>query len=164
MKTMSKNLWIVVALLVLAASSAFAATQNAVVYGTVYDATGNPLPGVSVSLDNPSLGFSRSTTTASDGSYNFAEVPPAEGYRLTASRGGSKIDIRSGITVNVGDERVILPPLKEQPVVAAATGAKHEVKETKLESQGVRNETATTQSGVITGDQLRSLPLYNRNF
>ena len=165
MKTMSKNLWIVVALLVFAAASAFAATQNAVVYGTVYDATGNPLPGVSVSLDNPSLGFARSTTTGSDGSYNFAEVPPAEGYRLTAARGGNKIDIRSGITVNVGDERVILPPLKEQPIVAAATGAKHEVKETRLESQGVRNETVSTAiSGVITGDQLRSLPLYNRNF
>src|SRR5436305_2197771 len=163
---MSKNLWLFVALLVFAASSAFAATQNAVVYGIVYDATGNPLPGVSVSLDNPSLGFSRSTTTASDGSYNFAEVPPAEGYRLTASRGGSKIDIRSGITVNVGDERVILPPLKEQPVVAASAGTpKHEVKETKLDGQGVRNETVSTAiSGVITGDQLRTLPLYNRNF
>jgi len=165
MKTMSKNLSLFVALLVFAASSAFAATQNAVVYGTVYDATGNPLPGVSVSLDNPALGFARSTTTGSDGSYNFAEVPPAEGYRLTAARGGNKIDIRSGITVNVGDERVILPPLKEQPIVAAATGAKHEVKETKLESQGVRNETVSTSiSGVITGDQLRTLPLYNRNF
>src|SRR3954452_14639468 len=164
MKTMSKNLWLFVALLVFAASAAFAAPQNAVVDGTVYDATGTPLPGVSVSLDNPALGFARSTTTGSDGSYNFAEVPPAEGYRLTAARGGNKIDIRSGITVNVGDERVILPPLKEQPVVAAATGAKQEVKETKLDSQGVRNETATTQSGVITGDQLRSLPLYNRNF
>src|SRR4051794_13936178 len=166
MKRMSSNLWLFVALLVFAASSAFAATQNAVVYGTVYDATGNPLPGVSVSLDNPALGFARSTTTGSDGSYNFAEVPPAEGYRLTAARGGNKIDIRSGITVNVGDERVILPPLKEQPVVAAATGtAKHEVKETKIEGQGVRNETVSTAiSGVITGDQLRSLPLYNRNF
>jgi hypothetical protein len=165
MKTMSKNLWLFVALLVFAASSAFAATQNAVVYGTVYDATGTPLAGVSVSLDNPALGFSRSTTTGSDGSYNFAEVPPAEGYRLTAARGGNKIDIRSGITVNVGDERVILPPLKEQPVVAAATGSKPEVKEKKIEGQGVHNETVSTAiSGVISGDQLRTLPLYNRNF
>src|SRR3954470_14226332 len=163
MKTMSKNLWLFVALLVFAASSAFAATQNAVVYGTVYDATGNPLPGVNVSLDNPALGFARSTTTGSDGSYNFAEVPPAEGYRLTAARGGNKMDIRSGITVNVGDERVILPPLKEQPVVAA--GSKPEGKEKKIEGQGVRNETVSTaMSGVITGDQLRTLPLYNRNF
>lgn len=165
MKTMSKNLWLFVALMILAAIPAFAATQNAVVYGTVYDATGNPLAGVSVSLDNPALGFARSTTTGSDGSYNFAEVPPAEGYRLSAARSGNKIDIRSGITVNVGDERVILPPLKEQPIVAVASGAKSEVKETKIEGQAVRVETRSTAiSGVITGEQLRSLPLYNRNF
>ena len=32
-------------------------------------------------------------------------------------------------------------------------------------SQAVRVETlSTTVSGVITGDQLRTLPLYNRNF
>jgi hypothetical protein len=144
--------------LLLMAAPVFAATQNAVVYGTVYDAAGNPMAGVSVTLENPALGFTRGTTTGSDGSYNFAEVPPAEGYRLTAAQGAKKLDIRAGITVNVGDERVILPPLKEQ---AAATT----VVEKTTEGQAVRNETSsTTISGVITGDQLRSLPLYNRNF
>ena len=138
----------------------FAATQNAVVYGTVYDAAGNPMAGVTVTLENPALGFTRASTTGSDGSYNFAEVPPAEGYRLTAAQGEKKLDIRSGITVNVGDERVILPPLKEQAVAAAGP-----VVEKVSEAQTVRNETSsTTMSGVITGDQLKSLPLYNRNF
>ena len=153
--------WFVLACgLLLMAAPAFAATQNAVVYGTVYDAAGNPMAGATVTLENPALGFTRASTTGSDGSYNFAEVPPAEGYRLTAAKGGKKLDIRAGITVNVGDERVILPPLKEQ---AAATTAP--VVEKMSESQAVRNEiSSTTISGVITGDQLRSLPLYNRNF
>ncbi|MGH9670994.1 MAG: carboxypeptidase regulatory-like domain-containing protein [Terriglobales bacterium] len=146
--------------LLLAAAPMFAATQNAVVYGTVYDAAGNPMAGVTVTLENPALGFTRASTTGSDGSYNFAEVPPAEGYRLTAAKGGKKLDIRAGITVNVGDERVILPPLKEQAAAAAAP-----VVEKTAEAQGVRNEISSTAiSGVITGDQLRSLPLYNRNF
>lgn len=146
--------------LLLMAAPGFAATQNAVVYGTVYDAAGNPMAGATVTLENPALGFTRTSTTGSDGSYNFAEVPPAEGYRLTALRGGKKLDIRAGITVNVGDERVILPPLKEQAVTAAAP-----VVEKKSEGQAVRNETVSTSiSGVITGDQLRTLPLYNRNF
>ena len=153
--------WLVVACgLLLTAAPVFAATQNAVVYGTVYDAAGNPLAGAAVTLENPALGFARGTTTASDGSYNFAEVPPAEGYRLTASKEGKKLDIRAGITVNVGDERVILPPLKEQAVTAAAP-----VVERKAEGSAVTNETvSSTVSGVITGEQLRSLPLYNRNF
>lgn len=146
--------------LLLVAAPGFAATQNAVVYGTVYDAAGNPLAGVTVTLENPALGFTRTSTTGSDGSYNFAEVPPAEGYRLTASRGDQKLDIRAGITVNVGDERVILPPLKEQAVTAAAP-----VVEKKAQGQAVSAETVSTAiSGVITGDQLRSLPLYNRTF
>ncbi len=147
--------------LLLLAAPMFAATQNAVVYGTVYDSAGSPMAGVSVTLENPALGFTRATTTGSDGSYNFAEVPPAEGYRLTAAKGGKKLDIRAGITVNVGDERVILPPLKEQ----AATTAAAPVVEKKAEGAAVTNETvSTSMSGVITGEQLRSLPLYNRNF
>lgn len=149
------------ALLLLFSLPVLAATQNAVVYGTVYDASGNPLPAVTVMLDNPALGFSRTTTTGSDGSYNFAEVPPAEGYRITALKDGKKIDIRSGIVVNVGDERVIFPPLKQQAVTAAA----QPVEKKMSESAAVQNETVSTAvSGVITGDQLRSLPLYNRNF
>ena len=144
--------------LLLMAAPVFAATQNAVVYGTVYDAAGNPMAGATVTLENAALGFTRATTTGSDGSYNFAEVPPAENYKLTAAKGAKKLDIRAGITVNVGDERVILPPLKEQAATAP-------VVEKQSESQAVRNETSsTTISGVITGDQLRSLPLYNRNF
>ena len=147
-------------LLLLASPIAFAATQNAVVYGTVYDSAGNPLSGVDVTLENPAIGFTRNATTGSDGSYTFAEVPPAENYKLSASQAGKKIDVRSGITVNVGDERVILPPLKEQPVAA------NQPVETKLEAPAVTNETvSTTISGVITGDQLRSLPVaVNRNF
>ena len=152
--------WFVLACALLVSATAFAATQNAVVYGTVYDAAGNPMAGVTVTLENPALGFTRVNTTGSDGSYNFAEVPPAEGYRLTAAKGETKLDIRAGITVNVGDERVILPPLKEQAATATAP-----VVEKTVESQAVRTEiSSTTMSGVITGDQLRSLPLYNRNF
>ena len=153
--------WLVLSCgLLLMAVPTFAATQNAVVYGTVYDAAGNSLAGATVTLENPALGFARTAATGSDGSFNFAEVPPAEGYRLTASKDGRTLDIRAGITVNVGDERVILPPLKEQTVTAAAPVVAKEAK-----GQAVRNETvSTTISGVITGDQLRSLPLYNRTF
>jgi len=134
----------------------FAATQNGILYGTVYDASGNPMQGVTITLENPALGFSRSTTTGADGSYNFAEVPPAHGYKITATYGGKRLDSRSGITVNVGDERAILPPLGEASGQAT----------TGMNTEGtVQADTAgASVSGVITGEQLRSLPLYNRNF
>ncbi len=157
----TKARFLALILVVIFAVPAYAATQNAVVYGTVYDAAGNAMPGVSVALENAALGFSRTAITGSDGSYNFAEVPPADDYKLTASKDGKTLDIRAGIAVNVGDERVILPPLKEQ--AAAATGG--QVVAQTMTGQAVTNETvSTTIGGVITGDQLRSLPLYNRNF
>ncbi|HVP44651.1 MAG TPA: TonB-dependent receptor [Terriglobales bacterium] len=145
-------------------STVFAATQNATVYGTVYDAAGNPAPGVSVILDNPALGISRTAVTGTDGTYNFAEVPPADAYRIRAVKSGKEIDVRTNISINVGDERVILPPLSEKAEVAA--GAAPAGRPKVVESaRAVTNETVSTSvSGVITGDQLRSLPLYNRNF
>lgn len=164
---MSRNSWyavLAIALLLLLSVPMFAASQNAVVYGVVYDASGNPMAGVTVTLDNPAFNFARTTTTGSDGSYNFAEVPPAEGYKVTATKAGKTLDARGGIAVNVGDERVILPPLRE--VVSVAAGGTEAVpKKAKEVGPAVTNETvATNISGVITRDQLMSLPLYNRNF
>src|SRR6185369_12296809 len=155
--------------------------QNAVVLGTVYSAQGKPMPGVSVLLENKSTGFTRIATTAADGSYTLPEVPPADGYEITASKeDGSELDKRTGISVNVGDERSILPPLHEpvapvaandtaQPGTATAPGATTPAPAAAAmpttRNLIVRNETTVTSiGGVITGDQLRSLPLYNRNF
>ena len=177
--------------------------QNAVVLGTVYDAKGQPMPGITVLLENNATGFTRIAITGADGSYTIPEVPPADGYIVTASRDGADLDKRTNIAVNVGDERSILPPLREtapppptpvvetQPAAAApttepggaqpaqpaptpapqpvATGpapvAAGRAPVPRISNPIVRNETTQTSiGGVITGDQLRSLPLYNRNF
>jgi hypothetical protein len=149
-------------LLVVALSSfCVAASQNAVVSGAVYDASSKPMPGIRVVLDNAGLNFEREATTIEDGSYTIAEVPPHDGYRITAYRGAVKIDVHSGLAVSVGEEKNILPPLREQ--VAASGGSSGALVERK--AAAVSTETITTMvSGVISGEQLRSLPLINRNF
>jgi len=146
--------------------AAWGATQNAVIYGTVYNAASNPMPDVTVVLENRALGFTRTTVTGSDGGYTFAEVPPADGYSVTAKQGTRTLDTRHGITVNVGDERVILPPLTETVQTATGQpGPKTPAAAKGPQQPTVRNEyPSTAASGVVTGDQLRSLPLYNRNF
>ncbi|HTK94663.1 MAG TPA: carboxypeptidase-like regulatory domain-containing protein, partial [Terriglobales bacterium] len=143
--------------LLLCAAMAFAASQNAVVYGTVYDASAKPLAGAKVMLENPAIAFSRTATTAADGTYSFPEVPPASGYKLSAAQGDKVIDIRSGITVSVGEESVIFPALKAQAAAKPVETSAHEM---AVSTEKI----ATAQSGVISSDQLRSLPLYNRNF
>jgi hypothetical protein len=173
-------------LLIMIAATVFAPAlfaQNAVVLGTVYNSKGQTMPGVSILLENPSTGFARVATTGADGSYTIPEVPPADGYVITANtQDGLELDKRTGIAVNVGDERSILPPLREPAaqVAGADTGTATTTTTTSTAASGpapvkaslpptrnliVRNETTVTSlGGVITGDQLRSLPLYNRNF
>lgn len=151
--------------------------QNAVVLGTVYDGKGQAMPGVAILLENGSTGFARVATTGADGSYTIPEVPPADGYVITANRAdGSELDKRGPFSVNVGDERSILPPLREPVAVVAGTDAGGTATPgtaaAPLPAQAalptrniiVPTEKTTSIGGVITGDQLRSLPLYNRNF
>ena len=148
--------------------------QNATVLGTVFDQKGAPLPAVVVLLENKETGFIKTSTTAADGSYSITGVPPAAGYKITASRpDGTQIgEPREKIEVNVGDEREILPPLREPvPTVAGGetpaggTPAPVVAPAPTGPAPLVRNETKITSiGGVITGDQLRTLPLYNRNF
>jgi hypothetical protein len=153
--------------------------QNAVVLGTVYGADGKPMQGVSVLLENPATGFTRIATTGADGAYTLPEVPPGDGYVISASKAdGSELDRKPPFSINVGDERSILPPLHEPAAVVAGaeTGTASNPSGASVPATApaallaprnliVRNETTVTSlGGVITGDQLRSLPLYNRNF
>ncbi len=93
---------------------AIEAETQAVFYGTVFDAGGHPIPGVTVTLENAASGYRRSVVTNDDGTYVFAKVPPGNNYKATASKDGRTLDIRAGMALNAGDERMILPPLKEQ--------------------------------------------------
>ncbi|HJW12429.1 MAG TPA: TonB-dependent receptor, partial [Albitalea sp.] len=147
-----------VALAILLFSTFAVAAQNAILYGTVFDVANKPLPGVAVKLENPSLGLSRIVFTNADGVYTFAEVQPAEGYRVIASRQGVQIDMRDGIVVNVGDERIMVPPLHERAATAPPSAPQ------PIQRGLVTERVSASNSGVITGEQLRSLPLYNRNF
>jgi len=57
--------------------------QTASLHGQVTDESGAIIPGAKVTLTGPS-GFVKTTTSANDGSYTFAGVPPGS-YTLQAS-------------------------------------------------------------------------------
>src|SRR5689334_13817685 len=132
---------------VLALSSAAVAVQNAVLYGTVYDSNAKPMAGVGVLPENQALSVRRVTLTSPDGSCTIAEVQPAEGYKVTASVGGKKIDAREGIVVNIGDERVIVPPLREQVL-----GTRNDIIPKVVEKGVTTERVSSAMSAVITGD------------
>lgn len=106
-----------------AAVPAWAATQNALITGSVFDSGGAPVAGGSVRLINAGTGFSQGQTTDSDGNYTFAAVPPAEGYVLSVEMSGFATEIRQDLEITVGDNKLVLPPFLLQPAAPAAAAA-----------------------------------------
>ena len=99
----------------LAGATLWAATQNALVTGSVYDQAGAPVPGATARLINASIGYSQTQITDDNGTYTFTAVPPAEGYMLTVEMAGFATDIRQDMEVSVGDNKLVLPPFLLQP-------------------------------------------------
>jgi hypothetical protein len=69
--------------------------------GTVKDPSGAAIPGATVQITNVVSGLSRTTTTASDGSFRFTNVP-FNPYHLSVSVSGfdslsQDVDVRSGV-------------------------------------------------------------------
>jgi hypothetical protein len=74
-------------LLALFVGAVFAQTFRGSLTGAVTDPSGGALPDATVKLENPSIGFSRSTITTTNGDYNFPDLAVGvhhhgESYRL----------------------------------------------------------------------------------
>jgi hypothetical protein len=80
------------------------AQDNSNVTGVVTDPSGAVVPDASVTLSNPSIGFSLTKTTNSIGIYEFSNVPPASGYSLVFSKSGFVTLTLGTITLNVGNK------------------------------------------------------------
>jgi Carboxypeptidase regulatory-like domain/TonB dependent receptor-like, beta-barrel len=103
------------------ASSLRAATQFALVTGSVFDrSTGDPISGATVRLINSTTGFAESQKTDANGDYTFPSVPPAQDYVLSAERAGYETAFKQDMKFSVGDSRLVLPPIQLIPVVQAA--------------------------------------------
>ncbi len=182
MRTGWQRYLVVLSALLLLGSAAFAATEKATIMGSVFDLSGaKGLSGIRVELKSDSIKFVREVVTDADGTYAIEDVPPADDYRITAFREKAPIDSTT-LSLAVGDEKMILPPLREHPTEAvitvetptnapAGTPSTGPAKVQRIVVGGslararVDNEVvSTTISGVIKGDQLRGLPLANRNF
>jgi len=124
---MSARRWLLVLAgvgILLTSSALRAATQNAVVSGYVYDQAAAAVPGVTVRLINANTGFSQAQTTDANGGYTFPSVPPAAGYILSVDMRGFSPDFRTDVEINVGDNKVVLPPFVLQSLAAAEAPAK----------------------------------------
>jgi len=137
--------------LLLMQASAWAQSTTAVLFGTVHDPSGAPVPTTIVKVTNRQTGLVRSAITDSDGNYDFSL--PRGLYDISASHPGFKTEVREGVALSTED-RVHLD-------VGLTVG---EVTESVTVNATVSpvNTGSGELSRVVTGTEVEALPLNNR--
>jgi len=141
-------------LLISMAAPSFAQRITATIRGAVTDPTGAVVPGANVSVKGEDTGFTRSTLTNSSGLYSFTELPIGT-YTVEVGLAGFKSSVIKGVTLNVADLRAVDVRLEAGTVSENVT-----VEVPAVAVQTLGGEVA----GLITGEQVRELPLNGRNF
>lgn len=123
------------------------------IQGTVTDPTGAVVPNVMVTITQPSTGAKKVVETTGTGYYSAGSLAPGQYQVHVAATGFSTVDLR--VEVQVGNAA------NGDIKLGVGSGT------TQVEVQGntVQVETADTQiQGVLTQQEIQSLPLNGRNF
>lgn len=121
--------------------------------GTVLDPNGASLPGVKVILTSSDRGFERTYETNEEGVFSAPLLPPGA-YSLTVEAAGFKKYVQSNIQISVNDRRPV--------EVRLETGGVTETVNVTADASIIQE--SPTQQSLIGGEQVRQLPLNNRNF
>jgi hypothetical protein len=148
------SLFILLSLVILTlVPAALFAQSGSSLSGRVTDSTGGALPGVSVTASNSATGYSRTTTTGSDGMYRFASVP-AGTYTVTADLSGFGTLSTTDVVVNVASERTLNVTLKQATVKEQIT----------VTAEAPLVATTPSVGTVVSQRELENLPLNGRQF
>ncbi|MBP1606577.1 MAG: Outer rane receptor for ferrienterochelin and colicin [Acidobacteria bacterium] len=132
---------------------AYAQTGASGLRGKITDAQGAVIPGATVSLANPATGFTRDTVTDASGDYQFVSIPPGT-YTLKVELTGFRTAIFNNVPLPVDttatqNVKLEIGELSETVEVTAETT--------------VINTTDASMGNVISGTQVRMLPLEARS-
>ena len=150
---MARRLALILILTLLAAPLA-AQRFTASIRGTVTDPNGDALPGATVNLEGTETGLNRTTFTNASGIYTFGDLPVGA-YEITFTLDGFKASVVSDIALHVADVREVSAALELGDVSETIT----------VESEAIAVDTLSGEvSGLVSGEQIRELPLNGRNF
>jgi len=149
---MLKTLLLLPALILASVAPAFAQAASASISGTITDAQGGVLPGVTLTVTNAENGVVRTSVTEGDGKYRVAGLNPGR-YNMSADLPGFQTVAVKDITLQIGqdytrDFQLALSTLQESVTV---TGEAPIIEATKT-------EVAT----VVTQEQIETLPAQDR--
>ena len=131
---------------------AYAQTTGGAIVGVVSDVQSGVLPGVTLTARNAETGVVRATVSEADGRYRMAGLPPGR-YDVKAELGGFSVVDLNDITLTIGLEVTHNITMQLQGVQESltVTGQAPVVEATK-----------TDVSGIISQQQIESLPLATR--
>ena len=148
-----KRLLVVVALLALLPTAAFAQVDRATLTGTVKDSAGAVLPGATVTVTNVATGVTSSQTTTETGSYLLVNLIPGR-YQVDVELSGFKKSSQI-VTLDVGQRARVDATLEVGNFNETVTVA---------ESTQLLNTNDATLGGVVPQMQVANLPLAIRNW
>jgi hypothetical protein len=131
----------------------FAQSGQADIAGSVKDGSGATVPNAKVTLTNTDSGTLRSLTTQSDGQYNFPDVAPGR-YSISVVATSFVSETVKGLTIELGahvHQDITLRVGNEEQIVV--TGEVSTI-----------DPTADDVGGVITGVQMETLPIFDREY
>src|SRR5262245_30983112 len=135
-----------------AAMPAAAQTTNGVISGIVSDARGGGIPGVTVTGRNIETGITRTVVTESDGRDRLPALPPGR-YEIRAELSGFG-------TANVPEMTLLTGTELTRNITMQVQGLNESV--TLTGEAPIVEITKSDVSGVITQDQMQSLPVAPR--
>ena len=141
-------------LLLLLASPARAQKSSGQITGSVVDQNGGALPDAKITVTQIGTNLTRDVQTNQDGIYSVPDLPVGT-YRVTATQSGFKETVVEGVVVNVSTTT-------RQDFTMQVGGVGERV---DIVASGVQVQAETgTVGDVVTGEQVRELPLNGRSF
>jgi hypothetical protein len=142
--------WLIVPVLVPAASAQTAATIS----GTVEDTGRLPVPGVTVTARNMDTALARTTETSAEGRYVLAGLPPGN-YEVRGELSGFRPMVRRGVEVSIGQALILhltleVGGLAEEVTVSGGTS--------------LVNTSSAELSYLVGSDAIQQMPLNGRNY
>jgi hypothetical protein len=144
---------VVMLVVLLGLCKGIAQSGQADVAGSVKDGSGATVPSAKVTLTNTDSGTIRSLMTQSDGQYNFPDVAPGH-YSITVVAPGFVSETVKDLTIELGAH--------VQQDIALRVGNAEQVIVTGEVS--TIDPTAADVGGVITGAQMETLPIFDRQY
>ncbi len=141
---------LIAACLIVASVASAQELQTGAIRGRVTDDSGQPLPGVSITVSGPALIGKISTLTNNEGLFRAPNLTPGTGYQIKAELNGFETNIQTGILINLGktisiEIKMKASVIKNEVTITAPTPTVDIIK--------------STMSTTVTSDVLASLPL-----